>query len=107
MNYAKVTEIIRASVLEKLEKRLIKEGVPGLSVTKVKGCGELKDSFTRDWLVTHARIEIFTLAVDAERIAKVIVEEAQSGNPGDGIVAILPAVKVYKIRTGDLLCAEH
>lgn len=41
MHYAKVTGIIRASVLDEVEKRLIKEGAPGLSVTKVKGRGEL------------------------------------------------------------------
>lgn len=103
MHYAKVTGIIRASVLDSVEKRLIKEGVPGLSVTKVKGCGELKDFFSRDWLVAHARIEVFTLAEDAERIAQAIVEEAQSGESGDGVVAILPVEKVLRIRTGDLL----
>ncbi len=67
MNYAKVTGIIRASVLDKIEKRLIRESSPGLSVTEVKGWGELKDFFTHDWLVSHARIEISVLAVDAER----------------------------------------
>lgn len=107
MNYAKITGIIRASVLDKIEKRLIREGSPGLSVTKVKGCGELKDFFTHDWLVSHARIEVFALAVDAERIAQAILEEAQSGDSGDGIVAILPVEKVLRTRTGDLLSADH
>lgn len=107
MHYAKVTGIISASVLDKVEKRLIREGAPGLSVTKVKGCGELKDFFTRDWLVTHARVEVFTLAENAERIAQAIVEEARSGESGDGIVAILPVEKVLKIRTGGLLSADH
>lgn len=107
MDYVKVTGIIRASVLDKVEKRLIREGCPGLSVTKVKGCGELMDFFTRDWLVSHARIEVFALSADAERIAQAIIEEAQSGSSGDGVVAILPVEKVLKIRTGELLSAEH
>lgn len=107
MRYAKVTGIIRSSVLDEVEKRLINEGASGMSVTKVKGCGELKDFFSRDWLVTHARIEIFTLAEDAERIAQAIVEEAQSGESGDGVVAILPVEKVLRVRTGELLFTSH
>lgn len=107
MHYAKVTGIIRSSVLDEVEKRLINEGASGMSVTKVKGCGELKDFFSRDWLVTHARIEIFTLAEDAERIAQAIVEEAQSGESGDGVVAILPVEKVLRVRTGELLFTSH
>lgn len=107
MHFAKITGIIRAPVLDKVEKRLFREGSPGLSVTKVKGCGELKDFFTRDWLVTHARVEVFALAEDAERIAQTILEEVQSGDSGDGIVAILPVEKVLRIRTGDLLSADQ
>ena len=100
MDYAKVTGIIRAVVLDKVEKRLLREGVAGMSVTKVEGCGELKDFFVKDWLVTHARFEVFTPAADAERIARAIAEEAHSGESGDGVVAILPVQVVFKIRTG-------
>ena len=98
MSYAKVTAIVRAERLERIEQRVTAEGVSGMSVTEVRGCGELKDFFRRDWLVTHARIEIFTSAERAERLA-----EAFTGEEGDGVVAVLPVQRVYRIRTRRLL----
>ncbi len=99
--YAKVTAIVRREKLDAVEKRLIEEGGCGMTVTQVKGCGEWKDFFREDWLVTHMRIEVFTAAEDAERIARVIIEAAQTGERGDGIVAILPVRSLYRIRYGD------
>ncbi len=99
MNLRKVTAIFRSERLEEVEKRLQEAGVKGLSVTKVKGYGEYANFFAHDWMVTHARIEIFTDATAAERLAKIIVEAAHGGGEGDGFVAILPVEKVYRIRT--------
>jgi len=81
MDFRKVNAIIRSDALEKVEQRLHELGVPGISVTRVKGYGEYKNFYTNDWITTHARVEIFT-----------------SGTSGDGIVAVLPVEKVYKIR---------
>ncbi|WP_297528734.1 P-II family nitrogen regulator [Thiohalobacter sp.] len=99
MNYAKVTAIVRSEKLERIEERVTAEGARGMSVTEVRGCGELKDFFNKDWLVNHARVEIFTRADRAERLAQAIMEEAATGEAGDGIVAILPVQQVYRIRT--------
>ena len=103
MSYAKVTAIVRAERLERIEQRVTAEGVSGMSVTEVRGCGELKDFFRRDWLVTHARIEIFTSAERAERLAEAIMDEAFTGEEGDGVGAVLPGQRVYRIRTRRLL----
>lgn len=99
MNYAKVTAIVRAEKLERIEARVTAEGACGMSVTEVRGCGELKDFFRKDWLVNHARVEIFTSAERAEHLAQAIMEEAATGEAGDGIVAILPVHQVYRVRT--------
>lgn len=99
MKLRKVTAIIRSERLEQVEKRLQEEGVNGLSVTKVKGYGEYANFFTRDWMVTHARVEIFTDEKNAERIAHAIMDAAHVGGGGDGIVALLPVEKVYRIRS--------
>ncbi len=69
MNYRKITAIIQRDVLEKVEKRLQDLGVSGISVTKVKGYGEYVDFYSSDWMVSHARIEIFTKEKNAETIA--------------------------------------
>jgi len=90
MEYLKITAIIRGSTLEEVERGLHKIGVNGVSVSHVKGYGECANFFRRDWMVTHARIEIFCAASRAEEIIQAIMEAAHSGLAGDGIVAIIP-----------------
>ena len=98
MNYQKVTAIVRSDVIDQVEKRLHDIGVPGISVSKVKGYGEYADYYTHDWLVSHARLEIFTDDTKSEIIAEAIMESAHGGMAGDGIVAITPVLKLYHIR---------
>lgn len=99
MNYRKVTAIFRMSLLEKVERKLQALGVKGFSISKVKGYGEYADFYAKNWLTNHARIEIFTEADDAEEIAQSIMDAASLDMEGDGIVAILPVEKLYRIRT--------
>jgi len=99
MNYRKVTAIIRCDVLEKVERELQAMGVRGISVSKVKGYGEYTDFYSRDGMVNHARIEIFTTESQADGIARSIMEAAHVGLEGDGIIAVLPVEKLYRIRT--------
>lgn len=95
----KVTAIVRCGVVEAVEKRLKAMHVPGISVMKVKGYGEYADFFRSDWLCNHARLEVFCSQLRADEIAKTICEAACSGEPGDGIVAILPVEAIYRVRT--------
>ncbi len=74
MNFRKVTAILRCESCEKVEQKLQELGVHGLSISKVKGYGEYANLYSNDWLVTHARIEIFTEASKAEEIAEAIME---------------------------------
>jgi len=99
MNYRKVTATIRSDVLEKVERELQDSGVRGISVTKVKGYGEYANFYSRDWLVSHARIEIFTDESQVDTIVQSIIKAAHVGLEGDGIVAVLPVEKLYRIRT--------
>lgn len=96
--FCKVTAIIRCEVLEKVEHRLRELGVHGFSVMQVKGCGEYTDFYSHDCMTTHARVEIFTAAHRAEVIAQAIMDAAHTGVEGDGIVAVLPVDRVYRIR---------
>jgi len=101
-NFAKVTGIVRADVLEAVERRLQDLRAPGLSVTRVKGYGEYANFFTRDWMVDHVRVEVFVSRQRADEIAGAISAAARTGARGDGIVAILPVEAVYHVRTGAL-----
>lgn len=105
-SFRKVTAIVRTVALENVEQCLKSAGVPGISVTKVKGYGEYKNFFRHDWLSEYARIEIFLRRNRADEIARIIVEAAQTGQPGDGVVAILPVESLYQIRSGEKVPAE-
>lgn len=98
MEFRKVVAIIRQEKLEAVEKALGRLGVPGISVTKVKGYGDYANFYARDWLVTNSRVEIFTSAEKAADIVTCILDNASVGLPGDGLVAVLPVEQIYRVR---------
>jgi nitrogen regulatory protein P-II 1 len=101
-----VTAIVRSVALEEIEKRLQDLRVPGFSVTKVKGHGEYENFFRHDRMTEHVRIEIFLRRERVDEIARGIIDAAQTGLAGDGIVVVLPVEAVYRIRTGELATSD-
>ena len=100
MEFAKVTAIIGNAMIENVELALEKAGVSGFTVTKVKGVGEWEKKFSfYNGPSPHCKIEIFTEGNRAEQIARVIMDAAHTGSVGDGLVAVLPVHKVFRIRT--------
>ena len=65
----------------------------------MKGYGEYANCFKSDWMVSHSKLEIFAEEKRADLIAEAIMEVAHSGMEGDGIIAVLPVLKLYRIRT--------
>ena len=94
-----VIAVVRADALEAVEQSLINIGVRGLTVVKVKGLGRHANFFSRDWLSDEVKLEIVT---DDNRVAAIrsaIMDAAHSGDPGDGIVTVLPVSSFHRIRT--------
>lgn len=77
MIFRKVTAILRPDRLKEVEDKLRSLGVPGISVTRVKGFGEYANFYKADWLCTHVRIEVFTSKHKADAVAEAIMEAAQ------------------------------
>ncbi len=99
MEFAKGTAIIRNEVVKSVELALEKAGVSGFTAAKVQGVGEWERKFSLfTGPSTHFKIEIFTEGNRAEQIAGVIMDAAHTGSVGDGLVAILPVHKVFRIR---------
>jgi len=94
----KVTAIVRTDALEDVESRLRGLGVPGVTVSRVKGFGEYANFFTPDWKSAHARVEIFIDEAQVQFLVDTIMATAHSGLPGDGIVAVAPVDDLYRIR---------
>ena len=63
-----IVAIIRRDRLEPVEEKLKQIGVERINVSKVKGYGEYRDFFARDWMVEEARLEIFTRKDEVETI---------------------------------------
>ncbi len=99
MTMRKVTAIFRQSMLDKVENALQEHDTHGFSITSVRGCGEYMNFYNQDCTSSHSRIEIFVEMDKAEDIANTIMKAAHIGQPGDGIVAILPVETLYHIRT--------
>jgi len=97
--FRSVVAIVRTSAVDTVEARLREIGVPGVSVTKVKGYGEYANFFRPDWSCRHARIEIYCRRERADAIAMAIAEAAHTGNPGDGLVVVSPVESIMWIRT--------
>ncbi len=100
MEFKKITAIFRLYLLESVEKRLRELGVKGITVSHVKGYGEYKQFFTHDCLSEEARIEIFALKDEVDAIVRAILESAHTGVAGDGLVAVLPVEKIFRIKSG-------
>lgn len=106
MNYRKITAIITSESLEHTAEALRGIGVHGISITHVMGHGEYANFYAKDLCCKHARIEIFTHQTKADEIATTIMNAAHTGLAGDGIVAILPVERVYRIRTKSKVNSE-
>lgn len=98
MEWKKVVAIIRGGKLREVEERLKDLRVGGISVTRGTGYGEYANLFTRDWRVTHARLEIYCESSRADQIMQAIMDAAHTGSAGDGIVVLIPVEKLYRIR---------
>ena len=97
LNY--VMAIVRADALEAVEQKLIDIGVRGLTVVKVKGLGRHANFFSRDWLTDEVKLEIVADESKVDGITRAIMDAAHTGDPGDGIVTVLPVLTFYRIRT--------
>lgn len=104
MGLSYVIAVVRVGALEEVERRLMKIGISGMTVIKVKGVGQHanssgRDWLSRDWLMEEAKIEIVAEESRVGAITSAIIDAAHTGDPGDGIVTVLPVSKFYRIRT--------
>jgi len=99
MQYKKVMAIVICEKLKEVEQALLGIGVSGLSITQIRGYGEYHNFYQPDMMSCHVRIDIFCQASKADAIVHTIMNTAHSGQPEDGIIAVLPVEQLYRIRT--------
>ncbi len=104
----KIEAIIRPEKVEAVRHALEKVGCGGIMVTEIQGHGKQK-GITQQWrggkykieLLPKVKIEIVVRDSDADRIIKTIIENAKTGEIGDGKIFVSTIDTSIKIRTGE------
>ncbi|SFF76841.1 nitrogen regulatory protein P-II family [Halopelagius inordinatus] len=102
-----VMAVIRPDRLGDVKQALAEVGAPSLTVTNVSGRGSQPatkgqwrgEEYTID-LHQKVKIECFVADIPAEDVVDAIIDAAQTGEPGDGKVFVLPVDSAVQVRTG-------
>jgi len=104
----KIEAIIRPESLEAVRSALNIAGVTGLMISEIEGHGKQK-GVVQQWrgekykveLLPKAKVEIIVQDQDVSRICKAIIDNAKTGEMGDGKIFIYPIEDAIRIRTGE------
>jgi nitrogen regulatory protein PII len=97
----KIECIIRSEKLKDVTSALKKAGVPGMTVSEVRGFGlqsERPDSFL---FVHKTRIEIYATDEQVKKIIACVLMHCATGKVGDGKIAVIPMDDCVRISTGE------
>jgi nitrogen regulatory protein P-II 1 len=103
-----VKAIIKPEKLPDVKQELAKQGVIGMTVYDVHGCGQQK-GFTEEYrgivhevnLLRKVVIEIVVEEKLVDKMIKAIIRGARTGKLGDGKIFVLDVNQAVKIRTGE------
>jgi len=97
----KIECIIPHTKFSELEKALRIRGVPGMTVSDVKGFGNEQTRPEPYLFLPKVKIEIFCAEEEAEDILAVILNICKTGKLGAGKVAVYQVEDLIRIRTGE------
>ncbi|KAF2325042.1 hypothetical protein GH714_022399 [Hevea brasiliensis] len=88
---------------------LLKIGIRGVTVSDVRGFGAQGGSterqggseFSEDKFVAKVKMEIVVSKDQVEAVIEKIIEEARTGEIGDGKIFLVPVSDVIRVRTGE------
>jgi len=105
----KIEAIVRPERVSAVKEALERLGFAGMTLTEVKGHGKQK-GLVQQWRGSQYRIE-FLPKVKVEIVVEngesvgpaveAIIENARTGEAGDGKIFIYPVEDVIRIRTGE------
>ena len=104
----RVTAIIRPERMEAVKDALFNNGVHGMTVSQVNGCGNQhgwKEYYRGTEvllnMVPKVKIEVVVHDGQAEEVVDVVIAAARTGEVGDGKIFVSPVEEVIRIRTGE------
>lgn len=102
----RVDAIIRTSRFDQVSSALAKIGVPFFTFFDVTGFGAQREksrtyrgnTYDMDYL-KRTKLEILARDQDVERIVGCILENAHTGEVGDGKISVISVEQIHRIRT--------
>ncbi|ONK63152.1 uncharacterized protein A4U43_C07F11950 [Asparagus officinalis] len=109
VKFCKVEAIIRPWRVPHVSSGLLKMGIRGVTVSDVKGFGAQGGSterhggseFSEDKFVTKVKMEIVVSKDQVDAVIDKIIEEARTGEIGDGKIFVIPVSDIIRVRTGE------
>jgi nitrogen regulatory protein P-II 1 len=105
----KIEAIIRPLRLEAVKTALAEAGLTGMTVSDVRGAGraggQRPDVFRGEAFVMRlppkVKLELTVRDADVDAVIALLLEQARTGEEGDGKIFVLPAGDARRIRTGE------
>ena len=104
----RIIAVIREEMFENVKDALLKAGCEGMNVSTVKGRGrqsKVRESYRGSSycidLIPKTRVELIVNEEDLDNIIDVIIENARTGEVGDGKIFVSDVEEVIRIRTGE------
>ena len=102
-----VTAVVRPDKLGDIKQSLAEVNAPSVTVTNVSGRGSQPakkgqwrgEEFTVD-LHQKVKVDVVVADIPADEVAEAIADAAETGEPGDGKVFIMPVEDALQVRTG-------
>eukprot|EP00249_Psilotum_nudum_P025514 c30068_g1_i1 orf=1-675(+) len=108
-DFYKVEAILRPWRLSHVTSGLLKVGIRGVTVSDVRGFGaqggsrerQAGSEFCEDSFVSKVKLEVVVSKDQVEVVINAIIDEARTGEIGDGKVFVTPVADVIRVRTGE------
>lgn len=99
---------VRPALAHRVIEALRQEGVSNISLVRIKGIGLFEDPQRQEYDLEFiekssdmVKLEIICNDAEADRFAHVIMQQAHTGKPGDGLIFITNVQRTIKIKTGE------
>lgn len=104
----KIEAIIRPAKLEALKEALLEQGMKGMTLSQVQGCGNshgwkeyYRGSEVLVNMLPKVKVEMVVEDDKVESVIDLVCKIARTGEVGDGKIFISPIEECIRIRTGE------
>jgi nitrogen regulatory protein PII len=104
-----IEAVVKPHKLDGVKQGLAKLGILGVTAIECKGFGRQMGHTERYrgakmdvGFVPKVLLKICVKDTDAEKAVQTILENARTGEVGDGKIFVYPIASVYRIRTGEM-----